>query len=148
MATTGYNPIFMPGDAIPFTASGTITGGDLVVVSGSGTVAKASTLAARNGSGVAGTEAAATGRVTVYGRGPVHESVADGAVTAGDELSSTNTASRTVKTVPTSAIDVGATPTQTSINNAVNGGLNTIRAIIGVALTTVADGQKVRWMAL
>ncbi len=91
-----YNPIYLPGDAISMTASGTIAGGDLLVVSGSGTVARAAALASRSVIGVAGNDATADGRVTVYARGPVHESLADGTVTAGDEVSSTNTAGRGV----------------------------------------------------
>lgn len=128
-------PVFLPGDAIPLTASGPIAGGDLVVVSGSGTVAKAGALAATTFVGVAGNDATASSRVTVYGRGAVHESLADGTVTAGDQLTTTNTANRAVKSVP-----AVSTPTPGDVTNT--------RAIIGLALTTVADNQRVRWMSI
>ncbi len=131
-----YMPVFLPGEAIPLTASGTISGGDLVVVSGSATVAKAaSTAGLRTVIGVAGCDAVANGRVTVYGRGTVHESVADSTVTAGDQVVTSGTSGKQVVKVA----DVPGTPDQASVNNA--------RALLGIALTTATDGNKVRWMA-
>ena len=130
-----YTPIFFPGEVIPLTASGGVAGGDLVVVSGSGTIAKAGALAATTYVGVAAQDAGANTRVSVFSRGIVHESIADGTVTAGDQVTTTNTANRQVKTAP-----AVTTPTPADVT--------TSRAVIGVALITAADGQKVRWMQI
>ena len=60
-----YTPIFFPGEVIPLTASGGVAGGDLVVVSGSGTIANAGALAATTYVGVAAQDAGANTRVGV-----------------------------------------------------------------------------------
>lgn len=128
-----YLPVYTPGEAVPMTASATITGGQLVAVSGTGTVGPAG---AASGAvvGVAGHDAASGTRVTVYARGVVHESTASGAITAGNQL--TAGASGTV--VALAAMAAGA---------ADEGDVNAARAVVGVALTTAADTTKVRWMA-
>jgi hypothetical protein len=131
-----YIPVYLPGAAITSTASGTVVGGDLLAVSGNGTVAKTATLADPKFVGVAAFDAVSGAKVTLYGRGPVHESVADGAVTAGDLLTTTNTGNRQVKTLAAA----GASYVQAEAN--------ATRAVIGVALTTAADNAKVRWMLL
>ncbi|SRR6266567_863338 len=128
-----YTPVFLPGDVIPLTTSGIVAGGDLVEVSGSGTVAKVGTTASAKYVGIAEQDAVSGARVGVFARDLVHESVADGAITAGDQITTTSTAARQVKTVP-----AVTTPTPADVTNT--------RGIIGVALTTVADNQKVRWM--
>lgn len=142
-----YTPVFLPGQQITLQASGTITGGDVVVVSGSGTVAKASALADVKCIGVAGHDAASGLKVTVICRGVVHESLADGTVTAGDQITTTNTANRQVKSLAATNVDVTASPTQSTINTAVNTSVNNARAVIGTALTTAADNVLVRWMS-
>lgn len=129
-----YTPRFTPGHEITMTTSGAVTGGDILVVSGSGTVAKASTLADPAWVGVAGNDAASGARVTAHARGKVHRSIADGAVTAGDLLTTTNTANRQVKTLAAA----GAAYVQAEAN--------ATRAILGVALTTAADNASVEWM--
>lgn len=129
-----YTPRFTPGHEITVTTSGAVTGGDILVVSGSGTVAKASTLANPAWVGIAGTDAASGAKVAMHARGKVHRSVADGPVTAGDLLSTTNTANRQVKTVAAA----GAAYVQAEANAS--------RAILGVALTTAADNASVEWM--
>lgn len=146
-----YTPVYVPGRVITLTASAAITGGQPLVVSGSGTVAPASTLASTAIVGVAADDTPLNGRVTVYARGTVHESVADGTVTAGDQVTSTNTANRQVKTLAlvTTSVDVGAAFSQSAINNAINAvatSLDSARGVLGVALTTGADNTKVRWM--
>jgi hypothetical protein len=83
--------------------------------------------------GVAGADTPVNGRVMVWGFGPVHESIADGTVTAGDQIIAASTAARQVKTCP-----AVTTPTAGDVTNT--------RSILGVALTTVADNLKVRWM--
>jgi Uncharacterized conserved protein (DUF2190) len=129
-----YTPIFVPSKVIPLTASGTITGGDPLEVSGSGTVRKCTTALSFAYIGVAGNDAAANGRVTVYARGYVHESVAEGTVTAGDQLNTSAAAGRQVITAAATA----GSPAKADVDR--------VRAIIGVALTTAADNAKVRWM--
>lgn len=112
------------------TASGTITGGQLLVVSGDGTVATAGASAA-NVIGVAGCDAVANGLVTVYGFGPVHSTVNSGGVTAGQELISA--ASGQVATLAAAAAGEAA-----DVNNA--------RKRLGVALTTASTGVACQWI--
>lgn len=131
-----YMPVYTPGATISSTTSAAVTGGDILAVSGSNTVAKTATLADAKYVGVAAHDAASGARITLFGRGPVHESIADGAVTAGDLLTSTNTANRQVKTLAAA----GAAYVQAEAN--------ATRAVIGVALTTAADNAKVRWMQI
>jgi hypothetical protein len=130
-----YTPVYMYGRALTLTLSVACVGGDLLEVSGNGTVrpwvpnATPSTKVV----GVASQDAAVSTRVTVWGFGPVHESIADGTVTAGDQITAAAAAGRQVKTA--AAV---TTPTPADVT--------TTRAILGVALTTAADGIKVRWM--
>lgn len=129
-----YAPIFQPGDAITLTASATIVGGNTVAVSGSSTVAPAITASAAKTIGVAAFDAAANSLVTVFGRGPVHETVAAGAITAGDQV----VAGSVAGTV--SSLAAAAGNTTADINNA--------RTVLGVALTTAVDTAKVQWMEI
>ena len=128
-----YVPVFIPSRVVTLTASGLISPGDLLIVSGSGTVSKCAAEAAQTVVGVAGNDATVNTLVTLYARGYVHESVAEGTVTAGDQVVSSAAAGRQVKTLA-----AAATATAADINQA--------RAVIGVALITAADGAKVRWM--
>lgn len=135
-----YTPVYTPGRVLSLTASSAVQGGDLLVVSGNGTVATAAPPAAGAKVpvvvGVAGQDRKAQERVTVYARGIVHESVAYASVTAGDLL-----------TVPPDGAQAGAqvatipdavTPTALDVNNS--------RAIVGVAFINAAYPAKVRWM--
>lgn len=146
-----YTPVFVPGRVWTATASAAVSGGDLLEVSGSGTVQKANTTANLSSHviGVAGNDTPINGRVTVYGRGIIHESVANGTVTAGDQITnatSGDTAGSQVKTLAVSNIDVGGAFVQATVNTAVNAGLNAVRDVIGIALTTASNPAKVRWM--
>lgn len=141
-----YTPVALPGTAYTFQASGTITGGDLVGMTGALTVNKISSAASLAYVGVAGHDAAIGQKVTVYMDKAVHESIAEGTITAGDQLISSGTANRQVKSLAVTAVDVTGTPTQTTINNAINSSAANNRAILGVAVTTVADNQLVRWV--
>lgn len=122
-----YLPVKNPGQALPVTASATITGGQLVAVSGVSTVAPAGANAA-NVVGVAAFDAASGELVTVFGGG-VQELVTTGTVTAGDLVVAA--ASGTVSTL--AAV---TTPTAADVTNT--------RAILGVALTTATTGLKVQ----
>jgi hypothetical protein len=100
-------------------ASATITGGQLLVVTGSGTVGLAPANSA-NVIGVAAHDASAGQRLTVFGVGFIHETTASGAITAGADLVSATG---------------GLVASRGSATN---------RA--GIALTSAADTALVRWM--
>ena len=121
-----YLPLFKPGQAFTRAASATITAGQLVVVSGSGTVAPAGANAV-NWIGVAAFDAASGADVTILAGG-VQRPVASGTVTAGDLV-----VAGAAGTVATLA--VVTTPTAADVTNS--------RAIVGVALTTATTGNLV-----
>ena len=115
-------PLRLPGHAHTSTASATVTGGQAVYVSGSGTVAP--TAAAANiPVGVASNDAASGAPVGFYCRGTVHRLTASGTVTAGDVVE---------------AALAGAVATHTI-------GTNDARAF-GIALTTATAGNLVEVM--
>lgn len=122
-----YTPRFKPGEAITQTASAAITGGRLVAVSATGTVATSGADSAVV-VGVAANDVAASGdKFLVYPirGGGVHKLVASAAITAGDGVTSTNTGK--VKTATT------------SLATAAGAGI-----LLGIALNTVAaDGDIV-----
>lgn len=136
----------MPGTAQTLGAGGTIAGGDLVTLSAASTVIKAAALASTSYIGVAAHDATSGTKVTVHILKAVFDSIADGTVTTGDQVTTTNTANRQVKSLAASAQDVTGTPTQTTINNAINGAVNAARAVIGIAITTASDNTIVRWI--
>lgn len=113
-----YLPLYRPGQAITLKASGTITGGQLVAVSGSGTVAVAGAAAA-NWIGVASNDAATNDYVTIFDDG-VQNLTASGSITAGDSL----------VTAASGQVATGAAATPS--------------AFVGIALTTATNGNKVR----
>ena len=129
-----YSAVFLPGLVMTSQAAGTITGGDPVEVAGTGTVQKVAGVNSQKVVGVAAMDATAGGRVTVIVDRVVHDGLADGAITAGDQLVASSVAGRQVKTLP----PLGGAPGQADVNAA--------RAIIGIALTTASDGGTVRWM--
>lgn len=141
-----FVPVFMPGTAQTLGAGGAITGGDLVTLSAPTTVIKAAATASAAYIGVAGHDAASGTKVTVHILKAVFDSIADGTVTTGDQVTTTSTANRQVKSLAVSAQDVTASPTQTTINNAINGAVNQARAVIGIAITTASDNTVVRWI--
>lgn len=109
-----YLPIYKPGQAITLKASAAITGGQLVEVTGSGTVGPAGA-ASTKVAGVAAFDAAVNDEVTIYSGGVQH-AVASGAVAAGDVVQ---------------AAAAGKVATGTT-------------APLGIALTAAADGADVR----
>jgi exosortase/archaeosortase len=121
-----YTEVF-PLGAGDFTsqASGTITGGDCVAVSGSGTVASAAA-----GSllvvGVAGHDAVSGGKITVKPLKKVHESLAGaGGITAGNPLKVGASSNKLVLWVT---------------------GTDSAAAFVGIALTTAAQDATLRWI--
>lgn len=113
-----YLPLFTPGKAFTRQASAAITGGQLLIVSGSGTVAPASA-ATHSWIGVAGFDAANGDEVTVFTES-VQRIIASGAITAGALVE------------PAAAGKVAAHTNGTNDFN-----------VCGIALTTVADGALV-----
>jgi hypothetical protein len=119
-----YTPPFQPGAAVTRTASTTITGGQVIEVTGNGTVGTAGADSTKV-IGVAAHDAASGARVTVHGLvGQVHEVVATAGVTAGDGLATG--AAGTVKTVVIATAAAAGT-------------------LIGVAETTAGAGLKTRF---
>ncbi|MFB6392624.1 capsid cement protein [Polymorphospora lycopeni] len=116
-----YEAKYVWADQIGGTASAAITGGQVLAVSGNGTVGPAGAASAAV-IGVAAFDAASGTRVSYYPRGKVHVSTADGAITAGDRVDSAA---------------AGAVASGTAgVNN------------IGIALTTAADEALVEWMEI
>ncbi len=113
-----YLPIYKPGQALTLKASATITGGQLLAVTGSGTVAPAGAASTAT-VGVAGFDGATNDNVTVYAGG-VQSVTASGAITAGSPV-----IAGAVGTVVASALPPAGQQ-------------------VGVALTTAADAAKVR----
>lgn len=107
-----YLPLYIPGQAVTTTASAPITGGQLLAVSGDGTVAPAGAASAA-WVGVAAHDAA-TGEKILYNCGGVQRLVASGGITAGAGVIS------------------GAAGTVAT-------GLGTVGQQVGVALTTALD---------
>jgi hypothetical protein len=118
-----YSPIFVPGTAITLQASGPVDAGDPVAVSGSGTVDRAAAGALAY-VGVAGHSANQGALVTVFCGKIVHEGPGEGPVTAGMALMVSGEDGRQV----TEAGD----PSDPNV--------------IGLALTSAADGFDVRWL--
>ena len=145
-----YTAAYLPGNQVPCNAASSIAGGDPVEVAGSGTVRKCTVAASPSYLGIAAFDCTAGARVGVIAASPVHDGIAEGAITAGDQLCASTATGKTVKTIATTASqDVGASPTQTSINTAVNAVLaasNGNRGFMGIAMTSAADGGTVRWM--
>jgi hypothetical protein len=120
-----YTPVFPLLGPFTSQASGTISGGDCVEVSGSGTVA-----AAAAGSlkvvGVAAHDASSGQKVAVIPLKAVHETLAGaGGVTAGNPLK------------------VGASPSKLILWVT---GTDSGAAFVGVALTTASADGTLRWI--
>jgi hypothetical protein len=122
-----YVPVIQNADSYTLTASATITGGQLLVVTGVNTVGPAGANAV-NWVGVAAFDCVSGAAVTVF-RDGVQILTTTGTVTAGDLVVAA--ASGTVSTL--AAV---TTPTPADVTNT--------RAIVGVALTTATTGNAVR----
>ncbi len=114
-----YAPLYMPGDAITGVAASAITGGQLLIVAGNGTVGPA-TADSNAFVGVAAHDAASGTNVTYHARGQVHVTTASGGITAAARV---NTAA--AGKIATAAAAV---------------------ANVGVAMTTAADTALCTWM--
>jgi hypothetical protein len=116
-----YEPKFLYSDAVTGTASATITGGQILIVSGNGTVGPAGASGAAV-IGVAAFDAVNGDRVTYFPRGKVHITTASGAITAA------------------ARVDAGAAGTVASASSALTN--------IGIALTTAIDTGPCEWMEI
>lgn len=121
-----YLPKYAPGTAITSTTSAAVTGGQLLEVSGSGTVAPTAGATA-DWLGVA-TQDAASGALVGVLSGGVQRLTASGAITAGDQVV---------------AAAAGAVATLPPATTAVVADINAARQVVGIALTTVAAGALV-----
>lgn len=110
-----YVPLYKPGASLPYTASVAITGGQLLEVTGSGTVGPAGA-ASLKCVGVAAFDVASGARVTIHAGGVQRIAAAVGGVTAGD------------------IVAAGAAGTVAPI------GAGAFGAKIGIALTAAAAG--------
>lgn len=119
-----YTPIHEPGALITSQASAAITAGQVLVVTGVGTVGPAGA-AAPAIVGVAAHDAASGAKVTFYARGKVHQLIASGTVTAADIVHSGAAGTCATHTV----------------------GTNDAQAF-GVALTTATTGLPVEVMEI
>lgn len=117
-----YVPLFKPGQAVTSTTSAAVTGGQLLIVTGSGTVGPA-TAKSPKWVGVAAQDAA-SGATVGYYSGGVQRITASGTVTAGDIVVAG--ASGTV-----ASLAAVTTPTADDVTDS--------RAIVGIALTTATD---------
>lgn len=116
-----YLPIHTPGQAITLKASATITAGQIVAVTGSGTVGPAGADSTA-WVGVAAFDAATNDNVTIYAGG-TQDVLASGTVTAGES----------VECAAAGAVATAATPT--------------VATIVGLALTTATDAKvRVRFL--
>lgn len=114
-----YSPVYTPSNTFTSTTSGIVTGGQVLIVSGSGTVAASSGTSAAT-AGVAAHDAGSGKLVTIHKlAGVIHESVAAAGATAGNLL------------VPAAS---GGVAEGTGAN------------VIGVVLTTGGAGAKVQWL--
>lgn len=121
-----YLPRFKPGASITSTASATITGGQVVEVSATGTVGPAGATSLK-WIGVAAFDAVSGDKITIH-TGGVQKLVASGTVTAGDIV--VCAAAGQVSTL--AAV---TTPTPADVTGS--------RAMLGIALTTATNGNIV-----
>jgi hypothetical protein len=115
-----YTPVYSPGSVVTLQASATIVAGQVLMISGTGTVAPATAAGAGAVIGVAGHDAASGAKVAVH-CGGVHDLVSQGAITAGLAV--------TVGSVAGTVATIGAA---------------TFEKMIGIAITTGVDTALVR----
>lgn len=118
-----YTPVYLPGQTWSATVSAAVTGGQLVAVSATGTIGPAGAASLAVVGVAAHDQLTVGGKVTVILNKVIHETVASGAITAGDNL-----LSAAGGLVATGAAAVGTR--------------------IGIALTTAANAALVRWVAV
>lgn len=112
-----YAPIFNEGDAFSLPVSSAVTGGQLLYISGNGTVA-ATSAATSAWIGVAAFDQATVGALVTVLTGGVQELAASGAITAG---------ARVLSAAAGAVIDI-ASGTDYS-------------QVVGIAITTAASGK-------
>src|SRR5258708_27148212 len=140
-----YTPPFI-NRTLSLTASAAVTGGQVVEVSGKGTIKPCATAGSVKAIGVALHDSPVNGRVTVTAFGPVHETpVATAAtVTAGDQIQTGSAPAGSVQTAPPSSTPATEPAVYAAASTVAD--ISTARSIIGVALTTATAPAKVRWV--
>jgi hypothetical protein len=138
-----YSATYLPASQVTFTADGPLTGGDPVEVAPNGRVNRFQAETVSPFIGVAAHDALAGGSIRVIIGHPIHDGIADGTITAGDQLAPSATPGRTVVTVPDIIIPSTGL---TQIAAATRSALEAVRSLIGVAISSAADGQPVRWI--
>ncbi len=120
----GKNPVYTPGMRVSMKISAAVTAGQLVEVSGDGTIGPAGA----NSQKVVGVALqsgdAANDIIAVQVLGYVFNLVASGGITAGDEVS---------------AAAAGKVATQAAASGATATDINKARSVIGIALDTILD---------
>lgn len=117
--------VIMPAGPFSTTTSASVTGGQLVEVTGDNTVGPAAAGSIK-AVGQAQHDAASGAALTAYSRGLIQESVASGAVVAGDRLKAA-AAGKVAKYVD---------------------GTDAATLVVGIALAGAADAATVRYLAL
>lgn len=113
-----YLPIFKPGQAITLKASAAITGGQVVEVTGAGTVGPAGANSTKV-VGVAGFDAAINDYVTVCAGG-VQNCTSAGVITAGDLVAAAASGNVATNAAPAAGVQIGiALSTTTGASQAV-----------------------------
>ena len=113
-----YLPIFKPGQAITLKASAAITGGQVVEVTGAGTVGPAGANSTKV-VGVAGFDAAINDYVTVYAGG-VQNCTSAGVITAGGLVAAAASGNVATNAAPAAGVQIGiALSTTTGASQAV-----------------------------
>ncbi|HQN97734.1 MAG TPA: DUF2190 family protein [Thermoanaerobaculales bacterium] len=113
-----YLPIFKPGQAITLKASAAVTGGQVVEITGVGTVGPAGANSTKV-VGVAGFDAAINDYVTVYAGG-VQNCTSAGVITAGDLIAAAAAGTVATNAAPAAGVQIGiALSTTTGAGQAV-----------------------------
>lgn len=116
-----YVSLYEPGMQVPVTLSAAAVGGQVIVVTASGTGGPST--GAGRAIGVADFDGGVGDRITMTGRGRIHRTTASGTITAADALE------------PAAG---GLVATHTVGTNDAN--------VVGVALTSATAGNPVEWM--
>lgn len=137
MAATGWQePVFEDDANVPFTAHGAIVKGTFVEVYTGSMIVQTAAANSMKVIGVSKETVADGDLVTVDLRGEVWKMVAEGAVTAGDQLGADSDGTGGVSTIAAAS----GTP--------VYGDINKARAVLAIALEDIADEASGRVLVI
>jgi len=100
-----YLPLYKPGKALTLKASAAVTGGQLVEVTGNGTVGPAGANSTKV-VGVAGFDAAINDPVVIY-TGGVQQVTSSGAIAAGDLIAAAAAGQVATNAAPAAGVQIG-----------------------------------------